>query len=320
MYQYDDPTVTASLPASTGEGTPGYFTDGNPAGGQAATILRAEFMNMLMMEMVNAITGAGITPSKDTFTQLRSAIEAYITARTASTTVAGIVELATSAETQAGSSAVLAVTPSGLASRSATETRTGLAELATAAEVAAGSDTTRIVVPATLNGVFVGAVLPFAMSSAPAGWLKCNGAAVSRTTYAALFAAVGTVFGVGDGSTTFNLPDLRGEFFRGWDDGKGTDAGRVFGSGQGHAMQRFIIDALVRSTGLFAGYSTSYSFTASPGSSRAITTPGTGGEVATEEITARSAAEDWSTPTNSTVAFAQETRPINKALLICIKY
>ena len=82
MYQYDDPTVTANLPASTPAGTAGYFTDGNPAGGQAATILRAEFMNMLMMELVNAITGAGITPSKSTFTQLKSAIEAYITART----------------------------------------------------------------------------------------------------------------------------------------------------------------------------------------------------------------------------------------------
>lgn len=116
MYQYDDPTVTANLPAATGAGTAGYFTDGNPAGGQAATILRAEFMNMLMMEMVNAISGAGITPSKSTFTQLRSAIEAYITARVASATAAGIVELATTAETQTGTDALRAVTPAGLKS------------------------------------------------------------------------------------------------------------------------------------------------------------------------------------------------------------
>lgn len=67
-------------------------------------------------------------------------------------------------------------------------------------------------------------------------WLKDNagsGAAVSRTTYAALFAAIGTTFGAGNGSTTFNLPDLRGEFLRGWDDGRGADTGRVFGSSQG---------------------------------------------------------------------------------------
>lgn len=115
MYQYDDPTVTAILPASTGNGTPGYFTDGNPAGGQAATILRAEFMNMLMMELVNAITGAGIPLSKSTFTQLKSAIEAYITARTATETAPGIVELADVAEAQALASAVVALTPARLA-------------------------------------------------------------------------------------------------------------------------------------------------------------------------------------------------------------
>ena len=61
----------------------------------------------------------------------------------------------------------------------------------------------------------------FAADAAPAGWLECNGSAVSRTTYAALFAAIGTEYGVGDGTTTFNLPDLRGEFMRGWDNGRG---------------------------------------------------------------------------------------------------
>jgi hypothetical protein len=54
----------------------------------------------------------------------------------------------------------------------------------------------------------VGLVSYFAMSSAPIGWLKCNGATVSRTTYSRLFAAVGTTFGSGDGSTTFRLPVL----------------------------------------------------------------------------------------------------------------
>jgi microcystin-dependent protein len=82
-----------------------------------------------------------------------------------------------------------------------------------------------------------GAVMFFAMSTAPTGWLKADGALVSRTTYATLFAAIGTTFGVGDGSTTFGLPDLRGEFIRGFDDGKGTDSGRVFGAGQASQMQ-----------------------------------------------------------------------------------
>jgi microcystin-dependent protein len=83
-----------------------------------------------------------------------------------------------------------------------------------------------------------GAVLFFAMNTAPTGWLKANGALVSRTTYATLFSTIGTTFGVGDGSTTFALPDLRGEFLRGWDDGRGVDTGRAFGSAQLDQMQR----------------------------------------------------------------------------------
>ena len=55
----------------------------------------------------------------------------------------------------------------------------------------------------------IGAILAFGGTAAPAGWMICNGAAISRTTYAALFAAIGTAFGAGDGSTTFNIPDLR---------------------------------------------------------------------------------------------------------------
>lgn len=82
-----------------------------------------------------------------------------------------------------------------------------------------------------------GAVMHFARNTAPSGWLKCNGAAVSRSAYAELFAVIGTMFGNGDGFTTFNLPDLRGEFIRGWDDGRGVDGGRALGSSQDGALQ-----------------------------------------------------------------------------------
>lgn len=78
----------------------------------------------------------------------------------------------------------------------------------------------------------VGMIAPFAMSSAPSGWLVCDGSAISRTTYANLFTAISTTWGVGDGSTTFNLPDLRGEFLRGFDGGKGVDSARTFASFQ----------------------------------------------------------------------------------------
>ena len=69
-----------------------------------------------------------------------------------------------------------------------------------------------------------GMVSFFTQSTAPTGWLPCNGAAVSRTTYADLFSVLGTTYGSGDGSSTFNLPELRGEFIRGWDGGRGIDS------------------------------------------------------------------------------------------------
>lgn len=75
-----------------------------------------------------------------------------------------------------------------------------------------------------------GSVFMLATTTVPSGYLECNGAAVSRTTYADLFAAIGTVWGSGNGSTTFNVPDLRGEFVRGWDNGRGQDSGRSFAS------------------------------------------------------------------------------------------
>lgn len=70
-------------------------------------------------------------------------------------------------------------------------------------------DTSRIAGGTLYADAPIGAILAFGGSSAPAGWMICNGAAISRTTYAALFAAIGTAFGAGDGSTTFNLPDPR---------------------------------------------------------------------------------------------------------------
>lgn len=70
----------------------------------------------------------------------------------------------------------------------------------------------------------------FAMSSAPTGWIKANGAGISKTVYADLFTAIGYVYG-GSGDT-FYVPDFRGEFLRCWDDSRGIDSGRAFASYQ----------------------------------------------------------------------------------------
>jgi hypothetical protein len=88
-----------------------------------------------------------------------------------------------------------------------------------------------------INTTPAGAVQFFVMTFAPTGWLKANGAAVSRHTYANLFNTIGTQFGAGDGVNTFNLPDLRGEFLRAWDDARGVDALRGLGSFQGDTIR-----------------------------------------------------------------------------------
>ncbi len=101
----------------------------------------------------------------------------------------------------------------------------------TTAKIANGA-VTQAKLSSSVTLIPTGMIAPFAMSTAPTGWLECDGSAVSRTTYADLFTALSTTHGVGDGSTTFNVPDLRGEFIRGWDNGKGTDSGRTFASSQ----------------------------------------------------------------------------------------
>lgn len=138
-------------------------------------------------------------------------------------------------------------------------------------------------------GIPSGAVSAFAMDSAPTGWLKANGSAVSRTTYADLFTAIGTLYGVGDGSTTFNLPDLRGEFIRGFDDARGVDSGRVMGSAQADDFESHT-------------HSTSNLWQAS------------GGGLGSAGGSSSAPATVTSNATGGT-----ETRPRNIALLYCIK-
>jgi len=84
-----------------------------------------------------------------------------------------------------------------------------------------------------------------ATTTVPSGYRECDGSAVSRTTFSALFTAIGTTWGSGDGSTTFNLPDLRGEFVRGWaSDRRGdgvdpsSDTGRSFASSQDDGIRQ----------------------------------------------------------------------------------
>lgn len=106
-----------------------------------------------------------------------------------------------------------------------------------AATAAAGTNTTQIattafVAEAVIGAVPVSTIIAIANGVVPTGFLECNGATISRSTYSALFSKISTLYGAGDGSTTFKIPDLRGEFIRGFDNGRGVDAGRVLGSWQ----------------------------------------------------------------------------------------
>lgn len=79
-----------------------------------------------------------------------------------------------------------------------------------------------------------GIIFDYAGSTAPTGFLFCDGSAVSRTTYARLFGVIGTAFGTGDGTSTFNLPDLRGRVAAGRDNMGGTAANRLTNAGVGN--------------------------------------------------------------------------------------
>lgn len=110
---------------------------------------------------------------------------------------------------------------------------------ATGAAVSAGTDTQSGVTPAQLaaavSSLPSGTIVPFvgSLAQTPATWFMCYGQPVSRTTYSALFALCGVQFGAGDGSTTFNLPDLRGRVVAGADAMGGTPAGVLGGGATG---------------------------------------------------------------------------------------
>jgi microcystin-dependent protein/cytoskeletal protein CcmA (bactofilin family) len=140
-----------------------------------------------------------------------------------------------------------------------------------------------------------GTVITVAASTAPTGYLKANGASLNTTTYASLFAAIGYTFG-GSGAS-FTLPDLRGEFIRGWADDRAVDTGRTFGSSQGESYLNHSHNV----TNYLAGSS--------------LDGANSGGAVGVFNHTS-----SGNKSTDSSTTGGTETRPRNIALLYCIKY
>lgn len=147
MHRIDGPGATVD----------NKFTEGDPVSAVPATEVTGDWLNAVQEEIAAVIVSAGLTLNKANNAQLLAAIVQKINAAipasppSASTTVKGIVELATSAETISGTDTERAITPAGLASTTATVSRAGLVELATNTETQDGTDTQRAVTPASLS-------------------------------------------------------------------------------------------------------------------------------------------------------------------------
>lgn len=180
--------------------------------------------------------------------------------------------------------------------------------------------------PGESGGLPPGAIMGFARVTAPPGWLVADGAAVSRTTYAALYAAIGDTWGPGDGATTFNLPPANGVFLRGADLGRGLDEGRVVGSSQTDQTRS-------HSHGATSATAGGHSHTATAGQSASATNTGiqmvpsvensgsygvAGASTHTHPVTVDAAAgHQHAISVQNTGGL--ETRPVNIAVLNCIK-
>lgn len=159
----------------------------------------------------------------------------------------------------------------------------------------------------------VGTYIQHAGASAPAGYLACNGSAVSRSTYAALFGVIATTYGVGDGSTTFNLPDARGLVMVGAGaHGTMTRAngaaynGGVLGATRNDQLQGHWHDNKISGSGT-AGR-------------RAVTAAGTGNPDNTAVSGDYAVTSPVTDGVNGTPRTGDETRPAEIAVLVCIKF
>lgn len=179
-----------------------------------------------------------------------------------------------------------------------------------------------------INGVALpaGLIISYAANLPPVGFLECNGAEINRTTYNKLFSAIGTAFGSGNGSTTFKVPDLRGEFIRGWNHGftNDPDANLRANSGNGTTgdnigtKQSWAIENMTGSVNVSSEYGERAKI---DGQSGVLTyrdvgnvyNAGAGGFAAnrTRGITFNA---------SLSVQTSSETRPRNVALMFCIKY
>lgn len=191
----------------------------------------------------------------------------------------------------------------------------------------------------TINGVLIkggridpaGTIKIYAGSSVPSGYLECNGATVTRSVYSDLYTAIGEIWGEGDGSTTFEIPDLRGKFPRGYDHGAGNDpdaasrTAQATGGAMGDNVGSVQGDAGQKITGVIANseYSLFWDSIETANGVFQLTTPNgqianTGGTAAGNSTLNFNSAN--STYPNTAKTSDYETRPLNASVMFIIKY
>jgi hypothetical protein len=268
----------------------GYPTRGNPVAGVPATTPGEWWYHMITSEIRNAIIALGQTPDATTVNQLAAGLQSFV--QTATTESPGIVK---------PDGTTIAVASDGTISSIVDPLPTGGNPGDVLTRSDDGGTMWSIVVPV---GTFI-----FTMSqTVPNGWLHCNGAEISRTAYADLFASIGTIGGAGDGSTTFNVPDMRGYFPRGYG---GNSAG--FGVAQGDAIRNIV--------GNISSLGALDMFTTPSGAFRNAVRSGTyGGYTGAYGDQDQSQFSGLEINSSLVVPTAVENRSLNKAWLPIVKY
>ncbi len=251
----------------------GKFVDENPVTGQVGSLISSEWGNAVTDELLNVIRAGGEEPAEAEHDQLLAAIKAIVRD---------------------------SIPPEKI--------RTTLAEYGITDAYTKSVTYTKAEIEALLKNMSalpVGAMVPFPKGTVPAGFLEVDGSVQSTRTYPDLAAYLGNTFNKGDeGVGSFRLPESRGEFFRGWDHGRGIDAGRVLGVYQDDALQNILGNVGgVRNDSAPTAPNGAFYATADAGGFQ-----GAGGRFSVVNFDA-----------SRVVRTATETRPRNLAVIWCIK-
>ncbi len=285
--------AVVSAPTPPVSPSTGYASNGDPATGVPPTILGDYWYHMITEELHNLITSAGLTPAHTNLTQVRDAVSALIVSSSSVVPVGGLIPYTG-----------IDVAPGYLKGNGAAISRATYAALFNKTTIQDIGDTT-IASPSVINIADTSKMatgMPISGPGIPAATTVLSidsgtsiTLSINATATASAVPIVVAPHGVGDGATTFNVIETRGEFLRGWDDARGIDSGRALGSGQGDQFQDH---KHLEPRGSSAGGA----YTLSPSSSTVD----------------NNGLSSWVYPTGVNVG--SETRPRNRAVQFLVKY